>query len=246
MDYREVIKKHEDSLYDFYRVRLLVKELVGGCPKDPEMIKGWIGATCKEASQEERAKIVDAKVEALPQVVEEELEATGTTFLVDKECGLYLEGRQLKAMLKEAANIMRSSVPSKKKEGERGVAALKSKMADHVFVEENKVFLNRQKVDKTTQRPIHIEDGPRGPRSAIKVSDIVENVEIEFTVRRLRHGEVTEEALYLCLNYCENLGLGADRSQGYGKFQVQDVQKLTLEEARAQKPFVPGWKVEAA
>jgi len=246
MDYREVIKKHEESMYDFYRVKLKAVELVGGTPKDPEMIKGWLGATCKAMAQEERAKIVEAKVEAMAQVVEEEVEATGTTFLSDPELGLYIEGRQLKAMLKEAANIMRSTVPSKKKDGERGIANLKSKMADHVFVDEYRVFLNRQKVDKTIQRPIHIEDGPRGPRSAIKVSDIVENVELEFTIRRLRHGEVPEAALYLCLHYCENLGLGADRSQGFGKFKVLDVQKLTLEEARAQKPFVPSWKAAAA
>ena len=232
-NYFDVIAKREPDLYDFYRVRIRVEHLVGGVPKDPEMVQAWIGATCKEASADERAKIVKADLAALPDVVEDELSATGTTFLVDKSAekrGLYIEGRQVKSMLKEAANIMKNSVPSKKKDGELGVAGLKSKMADHVFVEEEFVYLGRQKVDRTVQRPIHIEDGPRGPRNAIKVSDILDNVELEFSVRKLRKGEVTEEALYLCLHYAENVGLGADRSQGFGKFKVLDVQPMTLEQ----------------
>jgi hypothetical protein len=246
MNYHDYVKQFEGTLWDYYRVKLKVGHLVGGVPKDPKMVEAWIGATCKEFSQEERAKIVQATVAALPEKIGEELDNSGTTFLVDPDNGLYLEGRQLKALLKECANIMRNSVPSGKKDGELGVAALKSKMADQVFVEEEKVFLDRQRIDRTIQRAIHIPDGPRGPRNAIKVSDILDNVDVAFTVRRLRKGTVSEEALFLCLHFGEQNGLGADRSQGFGKFKVVSVDKLTFEEFRAlmEKPFEPSWLKE--
>ena len=263
MNYHDYIKRYEDALYDYYRVKLLVDHLVGGVPKDPDMMKAWIGATCKQFSEEERAKIVKADIAALPKVLEEEMDVSGTTFLVDDgepSKGLYIEGRQLKALLKECANIMRNSIPNGKvpakdpknpdkvlKE-EYGIAALKSKMADQVFVEEERVFLNRQKPDRTAQRAIHIPDGPRGPRNAIKVSDILDNVDVEFTVRRLRRGSVSEEALYLCLHFGEENGLGADRSQAFGKFKVVNMDKLTFEEfnTRMAEPFVPSWLKEKA
>jgi hypothetical protein len=247
MDYRDVIKQYADDLYDFYQVKIHVDHLVGGIPKDPKMVEAWVNATCKAASAEDRAKIVKMDVEALPEVTSEVLSYSGTTFCEDKgnPCkGLYLEGRQLKSMLKESANIMKTSVPSSKKEGELGITALKSKMADQVFIEEDRVFLDRQKPDRTTQRPISIKSGPQGPQSAIKVSDLCDDVNITFLIRRLRKGEVSEKVLYLCLHYAENIGIGADRSQGFGKFKVEDVLKLSLEQAREilGRGFTPSWR----
>jgi hypothetical protein len=244
MDYRDVIKNFEPKLCDFYRVKIHVNRLVGGIPKDPAMVEKWVAATCKKASDEERARIVQTHLEDLPKVTDDTIKYNGTKFSGENTPkGLFIESRQVKSMLKESGNIMKFSVPNSKKDDELGIPCLKNKVGDHVFVEEDEIYLDRQKPDRILQRPISIKNGPRGPVSAIKVSDICDNVDITFTLRRLLKGEVPEKVLYLILHYGENLGVGADRSQGFGKFKVMDVQKLSLEQAREilDRGFTPSW-----
>jgi hypothetical protein len=67
---------------------------------------------------------------------------------------------------------------------------------------------------------------PMGERTSIKRSDIVDDVTIEFTVRRLDCAEVPESALFAVLAYAQNIGIGADRSQGMGIFKILSVDKI--------------------
>ncbi len=214
-----------------YRVSIRADTIAGGIPKHPDLIKGWIDATNKERSSEEREALVAATEGDVDGLSEAKAAKSWVCFKGDDK-GLYLEGRCVKAMLKEAANIVKKVVPSRKtpknKDG-RGVARLKSKVGDHVFVVEEKVYFERDgaplKVpSRTEERPIHVMT-PQGERHSLKRSDYVDDVTMHFTVRRLDDDAVSEKALYAILAYGQNIGLGADRSQGKGVFEVLKVER---------------------
>ena len=48
---------------------------------------------------------------------------------------------------------------------------------------------------------------------------------MRFAVRRLDDDAVSEKALYAILAYGQNIGLGADRSQGMGTFEVLEMER---------------------
>ena len=60
--------------YDEYRVKIHIPSIAGGIPKSKEMIAGWVGATCKAQSEEDRAKLVATTIEDLPEATEEAAE----------------------------------------------------------------------------------------------------------------------------------------------------------------------------
>lgn len=215
-------KKHQKTgwnPFDSYRVTIKLKNIVGGKPATPELIEKWVAATNKEKSSEKRAEIVNAHLETLGDVTDEKMEKQTTVFArVNDE--LAIEGRQLKALLKEAANIIKSIGPD-------DVKNLRSKVADQVFVDEEYVLLGRTEPDKHLERPIHVITA-QGPRTSIKRVEIVEGATINFTVKRRRGRDkqsVPETTLMAILDYAQSIGLGADRSQGFGLFEVISVEK---------------------
>jgi len=222
-------EKHKASgwtAFDSYRVAARIKNIVGGKPATEDMIEKWVNATCKAKTAEERAKIRDAHVGTLPDMAEEKADAQTVVFARLPNGELAIEGRQIKAMLKESANIIKDIVPGGK-DGEAGQKALKSKVADQVFVVEEHVPLGVTEPTRREQRPIHVMTA-QGPRTSIKRSEIVEGAEIQFTVKR-RSGPglgVSEKALLGILDYAQTVGLGADRSQGFGQFEIVSVEKI--------------------
>lgn len=226
MSFADFKAQFQGTLFDEYQVNMALKDVAGGIPMHPELIAGWINATNAEKSEEERKKIIDATLETLPEVSEEKEAKSWVGFKRDKDGFLYIEGRCVKAMLKEAGNILKELVPNggnqrgKNKGKEKGITALKSKIADHVFVVENRIYFTRngdriKEPDELEERPIHVLT-PIGPRSSLKRTDILKDVDVEFHLRRLADDAVPEKALYACLVYAQQLGLGADRSQGRG------------------------------
>lgn len=209
------------TAFDQYAVRIRIADIVGGKPATPEMIAAWVDATNKKKNADERKKIVDAHLETLADLTEEKADKQSVVFArVDGE--LAIEGRQIKAMLKEAGNIIKTIAPGEP------IAALKSKVADQVFVAEEYIKLGRTEPDDREERPIHVMTA-QGPRTSIKRVEIVRDVEIGFTVRRRRgrdKGSVPEKVLLGILDYAQQVGLGADRSQGRGMFKVLSVEKL--------------------
>lgn len=230
MDFKDFLKEWQPFVE--YHVAIHVDTVAGGVPKHPNLIKGWIDATNKARSTEEREALVAATKGEIDDLSESKAAKSWVGFKGD-DTGLYLEGRCVKAMLKEAANIVKKVVPSRKtpknKDG-RGVARLKSKVGDHVFVIEEKVYFERDGVplkepSRTEERPIHVMT-PQGERHSLKRSDYVDDVTMRFTVRRLDDDAVTEKVLYAILAYGQSIGLGADRSQGMGTFKVLEVVRV--------------------
>jgi hypothetical protein len=233
--FAEFKAQFQEQLYDEYRVKLYLKDVAGGTPMDKDLIAGWINAMNKDKSEEERKRLIDATIEDLPDVSGEKEAKSWVGFKVDKNGHLYIEGRCVKAMLKEAANIIKDIVPNggrqtgKNKGKDTGITAFKSKVADRVFVVEEKVYFTRngeriKEADEKEERPVHVMT-PQGPRSSLKRTDLLRDVEVEFTIRRLATNDVPEQALFAVLVYAQSIGLGADRSQGRGVMKDIELEK---------------------
>lgn len=243
------------SMWARYNIELEFRNrVIGGIPNDPELIKGWIQANMPAKTEEERKKIEAATMSELPKLTEEKAEGMWTTFKGDDK-GLYLEGRCAKAMFKESANILRDFLikdeaedrKSKKKDAEKNgkeaekegksrFTALKAKLAERLYVEEDKLYLMRngdfiKKPHGNEEKPIHIMTA-QGPRTALKRFDYIEApAQVKFTVRLLRDDIVDEDLVRVLLEHSAWNGLGADRSQGNGLFSVLKVEAAKQAEA---------------
>lgn len=226
-----------------YEVTLAFRDrVVGGIPNNRKLIEGWIGANMPAVSEEEKAKLAEATVSQLPTLTEEKAEGMWTTFKNDGN-GIYLEGRCVKAMIKEASNILRpwfiqweneqKKGKSKAEDGEgkktsSRFTGLKAKAAERVEVEQNIIYIMRDgkklpKPDGNEEKPIHIMTA-QGPRTALKRFDFVNSpAEVKFTLRFLRDGVFDIDVLTRIFEYSSWNGLGADRSQGMGMFDVVSI-----------------------
>lgn len=224
-----------------YAVELQIQNrVVGGIPTSPNLIEGWLKAHMPLVSEDERATLAAKTADELPQATEEKAQGMWTTFKTDDE-GPYLESRNVKAALKEAANILRSMLEKGEKKAKDGddekkgksrFTNLRSKLAERVFVDEDKLhFLDGKnkklvKVDGNEERAIHVMTA-MGPRNALKRYDYIDGGRrIRFTLKVLDDGLVDEELLAVLLEYAGQNGLGADRSQGNGLFEVKRLQAL--------------------
>lgn len=260
------------NLWTRYSIVLEFKNrIVGGIPNDPNLIAGWIGANMPALKEEEKQKLVEATAAELPKMTEEKAEGMWTTFKKDKN-GLYLEGRCIKAMFKESANVLRELLISHESKGRDAEAAaaeaadeaeeadekddkkkgkkdsravakaksrftgLKAKVAERLFVEEDKVHIMKgepkplgeyvTKPDGNEEKPIHIMTA-LGPRTALKRFDYIEApARIKFSVRHLNDKIIDLELLKVFFDYSSWNGLGADRSQGNGLFDVRSIDPL--------------------
>ena len=204
-----------DKLYGKWTVEIQTRDkLCGGTPRTPEMIEGWVKA--KTGYSDEQAKELAA--EAIEDIQGQLTDASWNGFRAD-ERGLYIETRQVKAMLRECFTVQRLFV---KRRGSKQIYqhGLEIKGAEHP----RRIYLDRGEPDGCDESPIHVMT-PQGPRSALKRVDYVKGALLSFELWRYktipqetRH--IGEEALVAALTLAQENGLGADRSQGQGKFDV--------------------------
>lgn len=205
-------------MWSKYQVTMeFTNKLMGGIPKNEEVIKAWINA--RKPSEAQFAKRLAAgevmtPVAVLAEEVAEEVGATSDEeqrawcgFKSDEK-GLYLDGYPAKAHLKDCANVLQKLL---------GVKALKSKVADRVYVEEDKLYLGKAEPDGYIEHPVHIMT-MQGPRSALKRNDYVEKPILRFTLRVLEDNVITQELLESLFEYGSLHGFGAERGMGYGRY----------------------------
>ena len=232
----ETFRQLRESLNDKWRVTLRFNaRLIGGIPavnlangeagaeKSHDIMAVWLRKALAD-------KMTDAEIEALADKTFDEAykdseEESSTTFKAD-EAGLYIEGRQVKAMMKEAGGRLGMG---KSVKGER--PSLRQDLHEALHVDEDAIHLMRAGLpitqpDDCDAKPIHVMTA-LGPRTSIKRTAYVEQPEITFTVRVLQNVGVKEEHLMRILAFGQDLGLGADRSQGHGKFTVIGFERIS-------------------
>jgi hypothetical protein len=232
-----------DEMNDKFKVRIRFKSrVIGGIPqsstgdeeKTRNLMEIWLRKRLGDKLTEEQLAVeVEKTFEEAAGDAEEEVTQT---FKGDDN-GLYIEGRQVKALFREAASRLGFNKAVK---GQR--PSLRQDIHEGLHVDEDRIYLLNGVIAPMAEvgseepsttvhgshvaephghetRPIHVM-GPQGPRSAIKRSAYVENAECEFTVRVLNMIVLEEDHLRKMLAFGQDLGLGADRSQGNGKFEV--------------------------
>jgi hypothetical protein len=231
----------------------IYRRICGGTPTDPKLIDGWLKRNMPKLSDEERAKMVDQTLAELGTDALEKAKIDGMwTCFKKNDSGIYIEGRQVKSMLKEAANVLRdllmqdeaaarkakkaaapAPTPAEKeaKEAKSRFVNLRSRVAERLHVEEHALYFWRDgkrllQPDGFEERAIHVI-GPQGPRNALKREDYVEApAEVRFTLRWLNDGVVDDELIRDFFQYAEWNGLGASRSQDNGKFALMSIEEI--------------------
>ncbi len=190
---------------------LLVGTIAGGTPTDAKVAEGWLRTKIADKDDLIRQMVAETMVE---RGVDAE-EATAQV-MADKhlngfkrdEHGLYIEGRQLKAAIKEAANVRWPNErwgPTRK--------GTKSFFAEHVFVLEERLHLGVTEPSGITQRFVHTFRG-----NGIQYEEYVTDAKIDFTI--VTDFEFTRSQWGHLWLTGEHQGIGASRSQGYGTYQV--------------------------
>jgi len=225
----------EADLWTVYRARLAFRDkVIGGIPKDPKLIEGWLRNKAGiEDPQEMRLAMLRTLAEVgggtsdsafdgddIAQAASALVSQKRTTGFKIGLDGLYVESRQVKAMLKESTNIVFA--------GERWGPTRKAAKA--FFAE--RVFINPDKLTLGVVEPTGVEmvvghlSGPTGPRSTLGNYEYVEQPSLEFRVMVLRDCIAAEQWRAIWCHAQEN-GFGTLRSQGYGRFDVVQWECLT-------------------
>jgi hypothetical protein len=227
------------NLYDIYRVKLRIRDKIcGGMPKNPDLIRDWVKAGT--AHDDERTTVQTA--EALEALVDDTTEKSWNTFPSD-DGGVFIWSRQIKALFKECASMLRVTV---EKRGSKQVF-------QHGFEikglkKDDRVYLGPKEPNGYDEGPIHVQTA-QGPRTALKRVDYVLTPEVAFDVWVLathaaetRH--VGEDALRSLLLFGQENGLGADRSQGRGKFDVLEFTRVSKGASTMKEPEAKGPKAK--
>lgn len=205
-----------------FRGALKVDRICGGTPTDPNVAKAWLqsklGVRSDALVQQQVAEVMIergvTKGEAVT-VVDANRHLNG--FRRD-ENGLYIEGRQLKAALKEAACVAANAGKLTAKEWGRPdnknyLKGLKGWFPEHVFVVEDRLYLGVTEPTGVSQRFVITSRG-----TGIQYEEYVDNAEITFTV--MTDHPFTDEQWAMIWLTGEQQGIGATRSQGYGRYTV--------------------------
>jgi hypothetical protein len=97
-------EKMDSDLYTKIDVKIKTDRIVGGTPKSKSVIEAWQKAV--GATKDQTQKMVDEMGDQVitDEEMQENIEKAWTGFRKDEK-GLYIEGRQIKAMLKESGNV---------------------------------------------------------------------------------------------------------------------------------------------
>lgn len=226
------------ALYDIYRATLTFRDKVcGGTPKNPDLLRGWIAATTEHDDATTTAQVDEARAALLAPTEEK----SWNGFRGD-ETGLYLEARQIKALFRECATMLRVTVD---KRGSKQIFqhGFEIKGSNSRYLD--RLYLGVKEPSGCDEGPIHV-DTPQGPRTAIKRVDFVAAPTLSFEIWVLstataetRH--IGEKDLVRMLTFAQENGCGADRSQGRGKFDVTGFEVLQkAPRASSEDAVVPG------
>ena len=126
---------------------------------------------------------------------------------------LYVEGRQIKAMIKEAANIAAGAGTLDSRGWGHTRKGLLSFVAEHVHVPDDRIYLAQTESTRVNQAFVHTWRG-----SGIKNEEVVGDAVLDFKV--WSDWPWTDDEWMVIWVTAERNGLGASRSQGFGTFAV--------------------------
>lgn len=200
-----------------HRVTLKLDSIAGGIPSDPAIAEAWIASKVQGKTDDQikrmAAETMAARGITEQQAIEEINKLKHLNGFKRDGNGLFIEGRQIKAMIKEGASIAAAAGKLPLQQWGYTGKYINSFAAEHLHVVEDTVYLGKDEPDEYVQSfPENKRIGQRG----IQITEVCHDVEISFTVLA-DFPFTTEQMAMVFLTSAEN-GLGACRSQGYGRF----------------------------
>ncbi len=212
-----VFAKYTDKAWPHrFAGSLLVRHVAGGTPSDPKVAEGWLRTKLADKDDLIREAVANT-------MAERGIGADEAAKLVDitkhlngfkrDESGLYIEGRQLKSALKEAASVAVASGKLNARGWGKTNKGLLSYLAEHVMIVEERLYLGCAEATGINQRFIATFRG-----TGIQYEEYVGEAKIDFTV--ITDHEFTAEQWAMIWLTGEQQGIGASRSQGFGRYEV--------------------------
>lgn len=219
--------------------------LVGGAPSDPKLVEGWLGKNLGITDADQlaawtREHLAETKginpAEATDEDIKEALEENAAekkaqVFKRTADGFPYIEGRHVKAMIKEATSIAYPRGEHKfgsyrnSKGTITGGKEPRSYVAERVFVPEQPIIVGTD-ISGVELAIGHINDwkSESGKRSTIGYFEYIEDAEITLEIKVLDDCLSTEQWARIW-TIAEMNGLGARRSQGAGQFVITKWEK---------------------
>lgn len=210
-----------------YAATFHVDTIAGGTPSDPNVAEGWLRS---KLSNDKDALIAEAVSEIM---IERGITADQAAAELDKlkhlngfkrdasrNGELFVEGRQLKAGIKEAASVARAvgKLPDRWGLTRKGITNF---VAEHIQVLEDKLHLGVTEPSRVLQSfPKNARTGQTG----IQYTEICENVDFSCTIISDYLFSAEEWAMLWLTG--EYQGIGASRSQSFGRYSVTKWDKL--------------------
>jgi hypothetical protein len=205
---------------------LRVGFLCGGVPMDPAVVKSWMRTKLRDTRSdaevaqmiaETMAELGIGEDEAIDEAVKKGLMAGMNGFKHDDN-GLYIEGRMLKAALKEAVSVAAAAGKLEMSGWGKTRKFLTNYLPEHVFIDEEILYIFRDgkhvtEPDDKNQKFIHTFRG-----DSIGYEQYVKGAEISFTVKTDHPFTEREWAMIWLTGQFQ--GLGASRSQGFGVYEI--------------------------
>jgi hypothetical protein len=229
---KTVIKpvKTGEPIFADYGVSIeFTRELCGTIPTSEESQMAFLRSLKippDEADQAKENMLAEAPSEDIP------VDESSLSFKEDED-GLFIEGRQFKAAIKEAAVLFDYT-----KANQPG----RQYFQNGITILEEKLHLGKKKTDgEITQ--YGVVQTQQGQRAIITRRQYVNRgVRMTFTVRCL-HGKnfLSSDKLCNILEQMQEAGMGSGRPQGFGKFKVLKIveldvpAKLTISKQSAKK-----------
>ncbi|MFA7264755.1 MAG: hypothetical protein WC054_00345 [Candidatus Nanopelagicales bacterium] len=214
---------------------LHVRAIAGGTPTDPKVIEGHLRSklgTSDDLIREEVAKVMTERGVTADEAVALVGSAKHLNGFRRDQHGLYIEGRQLKAALKEAANV--AVAAGKLNQRGWGVTnkGLLGFLAEHIVVDDDRIYLTRDgesvlEHDEIVQRFVHTWRG-----TGIQYEEICHEVDLNFTV--LSDWAFTDTEWAMIWLTGEEQGIGASRSQSFGKYRIVNWDRVEVGKAGAK------------
>jgi len=207
-----------------FAVTLNVGTIAGGIPTDEKVAQAWLKTKLADKDEIIREAVAKTMVEREITVEEATKEVDSLKhlngFKRNTEHGLYIEGRQAKAMLKEAVSVAVASGKLKLKGWGETKKFITGYFPEHVFVLEDRLPLGVTEPTGILQRFVHTWRG-----TGIQYEEYVEDAKVSFTV--VTDHEFTAEQWAMIWLTAEQQGIGASRSQGFGRFEVTSWERLS-------------------
>lgn len=227
---QSIFGSYQSRAYPYrYAGEIFLESIAGGTPKDPTVIEGWLRtklADKEDLIREEVAHVmVDMGLSRDDAVSHLENTKHLNGFRSD-ENGLFLLGMQLKACLKESANIrwparqwtvgkkLKAATSKTEASSSDVKKATRSWFPEHVFVVEDRLYFGCTGADEVF---LGFPRNWRGDTS-IQLAEVLREARLSFTVET--DYEFSDEDWAMLWTTAERNGLGACRSQGFGRFAV--------------------------